>query len=327
MAHSHSHAAGTKAASDYFNDQLSTIAVCGFLGIVGVMMFNTPMQEIILAPAFRLPVLIGGSVLLLIVLVRAISVWKLAGMTPPPEAPAEPHSHAHSHSHSHSHAHSHDEHSHDEKCDHPSHQECTIDHAHDGHDEEGHDDHDHGWAPWRYIILLVPAILFFLDLPNSGFSDERIGKDLGSAKIVVKPTVNYPVSSLVTSTLIYSQRSMVVRPIGSFNELNLMTLSPGARSSNQGSRVSLSGMYLQGTDREFDLFKLKRVCCGADALPLRARIASQKPIDKFPPRSWLKVTGELQFVKSSKGEWVAVIVVENPEDITLTDKETEFEDG
>ena len=28
-----------------------------------------------------------------------------------------------------------------------------------GHDH-GHGDHDHDWAPWRYVLLLVPIILF-----------------------------------------------------------------------------------------------------------------------------------------------------------------------
>lgn len=31
------------------------------------------------------------------------------------------------------------------------------------HDEA---DHDHGWAPWRYVVILVPIILFLLGLPN-----------------------------------------------------------------------------------------------------------------------------------------------------------------
>jgi hypothetical protein len=30
--------------------------------------------------------------------------------------------------------------------------------------------HDHGWNPWRYIVLLLPVVLYFLDFPNGGFS-------------------------------------------------------------------------------------------------------------------------------------------------------------
>jgi hypothetical protein len=30
--------------------------------------------------------------------------------------------------------------------------------------------HNHGWNPWRYIVLLLPVVLYFLNLPNGGFS-------------------------------------------------------------------------------------------------------------------------------------------------------------
>jgi uncharacterized membrane protein YraQ (UPF0718 family) len=30
--------------------------------------------------------------------------------------------------------------------------------------------HEHGFAPWRYMILLIPLILYFLQLPNRGFT-------------------------------------------------------------------------------------------------------------------------------------------------------------
>src|SRR5436305_831344 len=50
--------------------------------------------------------------------------------------------------------------------------EHTHDHDHDraGHSQHDHDasDHDYGWAPLRYVLLLVPIILFLLGLPNKG---------------------------------------------------------------------------------------------------------------------------------------------------------------
>jgi hypothetical protein len=320
MAHSHAHSQG-EAASEYFRDQLCTIAACGFLGAIGVLMYQTPMQKIILAPAFEAPVLVGGIALLAIVFIRAVSVWKVAGMVPPAEPPTN-HDHSHAHSHSHGHEHSHADHAEGEKCDHPSHQDCGHDHGEEG----GHEDHDHGSSPWQYIVLMIPIALYFLNLPNTGFSSEGIEKLFGQQEIAAVKLVNYPASSLLTSTLLYSQKSTVVRPIASMNELNLMTLSPGARAANEGNRVSLKGMYLQSSNHEFDLFKLKRVCCGADALPIRARIVSQQPIEKMTPRTWLNVTGELHFVKTPKGEWVSVIVVDKPEDIVPAEQDTEFED-
>src|SRR5262249_18283679 len=44
-------------------------------------------------------------------------------------------------------------------------------HAHDHDHDHGHDhDHSHGWAPWRFVVLLLPVVLYFLNLPNEGFS-------------------------------------------------------------------------------------------------------------------------------------------------------------
>src|SRR5438128_617080 len=39
-------------------------------------------------------------------------------------------------------------------------------HSHAHEHEHAAEDHDHGWAPWRYVVLLVPVILFLLGLPN-----------------------------------------------------------------------------------------------------------------------------------------------------------------
>src|SRR5262249_12016728 len=36
-------------------------------------------------------------------------------------------------------------------------------------DECGHG-HEHGWNPWRYIVLLLPIVLYFLGLPNAGLT-------------------------------------------------------------------------------------------------------------------------------------------------------------
>src|SRR6266568_7667713 len=33
--------------------------------------------------------------------------------------------------------------------------------------------HQHGWSPWRYIVLCLPIMLYFLGLPNQGFSSVK----------------------------------------------------------------------------------------------------------------------------------------------------------
>ena len=169
---------------------------------------------------------------------------------------------------------------------------------------------------------MLPVLFYFLNLPNQGFSIGRFKNEFKGSLEGNKVTFNMvpnltktlalPISRSVggvspfnvipalTTTLASMQRSQVVRPIGSLNELNLISLNANARASNEGARVSLKGMFMKFNDNEFDVFKLKRVCCGADATPLRARVVSEKPVQKIEPRTWVQVTGELRFLKSSR---------------------------
>ena len=76
MAHSH---LGCQSPRDYFTEQLLTILVCGALGFVGIQMYRTDMLRHILAPQFHGPVLYGSIAVLVLVVVRAITVWREAG--------------------------------------------------------------------------------------------------------------------------------------------------------------------------------------------------------------------------------------------------------
>src|SRR5262245_35388065 len=113
MAHAHAH---DEVDSNYFLDQICTVAACGAIGAVAVLMFTSGRISNILVPAFWKPVMIAGTVLLVLGLIRAIALWRLAG---PGAVDAEAidgnaaaaHNHHHGHKHSHGHEHGH-EHSH-----------------------------------------------------------------------------------------------------------------------------------------------------------------------------------------------------------------------
>jgi hypothetical protein len=90
-------------------------------------------------------------------------------------SPTDEHDHDHIEGHNHDHDHSHEHHEHHEHhhaegehCDHV-HAEETCDHNHNHDDACGHD-HAHGLNPWRYIVLLLPIVLYFLGLPNAGLT-------------------------------------------------------------------------------------------------------------------------------------------------------------
>src|ERR1700730_9593621 len=167
MAHVHDH-----KDSSYFMEQLCTIGVCGALGGVVIMMWAIPNGLNFLGPQFQAPfgnrwlspVLWGGAAVVALVLIRAIAVWISVGK------PIASHDHAHDHHHEHDHDHDH-VHEHDH-----NHANCAHDHDHDHAGEPGHThDHDHGhdhaWAPWRYVILLLPVGLYFLGLIPAAFSN------------------------------------------------------------------------------------------------------------------------------------------------------------
>src|SRR5690349_10593464 len=111
MGHDHDHGHDHSHAGTYYVDQLCTIASCGALGGVAVMMYATGKLSLILASQFFLYVLIGGIVLLAMVVVRAVTLWSEAGK-------AASHTHEHHHDHEHDHEHKHDhEQDHGECCD------------------------------------------------------------------------------------------------------------------------------------------------------------------------------------------------------------------
>src|SRR5262249_7438577 len=143
-------------------------------------------------------VLISGAALTIMAFTRGIILWRQS--RDPNFKPGCGHDHSHDHSHSHSHEHQHaiqekaplhaavqaaPPHEHGPGCTHEHKPGEVCDHDHEHHHAHGvaHEhhighahvdpahadeaDHDHSWAPWRYVVILVPIILFLLGLPNA----------------------------------------------------------------------------------------------------------------------------------------------------------------
>jgi hypothetical protein len=152
--HGHDHAA-PHAHGEEALESLLTIFICGAFGVVAVLMgyrtvvLGQPgMLSLAIAEPFHKWVLVGGAVLLLMTLVRAVALWRAT-------APAAHHDHG-------------------PDCDHGG---CAHGHAHDP-------DHVHGGIFWRAVVLLFPIVLFVLGLPNKGYSDEYVETRLGQTKAV-----------------------------------------------------------------------------------------------------------------------------------------------
>jgi hypothetical protein len=165
MAHDHHHG---ESMRDYFTEQLLNILVVGAFGFVAIRMYLNGMAPLILAPQFFVPLVAGGIAVLVVVVLRAVSVWREAGA-----ANAQAHSHDHHHHHEHKHEHGPDcnhEHKH-ERAHHEHGPDCNHDHDHNHqHHDHAHDDHGHShelsWTIARMLVLFFPIALFLLGMPN-----------------------------------------------------------------------------------------------------------------------------------------------------------------
>jgi hypothetical protein len=297
MAHSHSH-----NDQSYYTEQLCTIGVCGALGGVAVMLYERDLLKYMLHPRFHIWVLWGGIALLVLVAIRALALWMAVGKAAP--------AHAHSHDHEH--------------CDH-EHHDCDHEHDHDHAHEHAHNhshdhDHDHSWAPIRYVVLLLPIVLYFLDLPNSGFSISRahgFNADIDESKIALD--------------------DKGFDPTLGFRELEGVAYDKMRRGYYEGKTVKLKGQFSPsptGNANMFTLVRFKINCCTADAIPLNVVIlVDDSKIKDGPPEErqlnaahlqgkWVEVTGQVQFRerRDRPGEWVTLLLVQPTKDKPLSQK-------
>jgi hypothetical protein len=311
--HDHSHDGST-----YYVEQLCTIGICGAMGVVTLLLYQKNLLSLMLVPGLHWMVVAGGIALLVLVGIRALAVWfsvgkpavhqhdHACGHTHTHEhGPDCAHEHEHHHEHAHEHSHHH-EHGHGPGCDHEHHH----DHEHavaasSGGNDDGHG-HEHGWGPWRYAVLLLPVVLFFLDLPgasfSAGFSDVPIG-ELGDP--TAAPTANTGVVVEVT-----------------FKELQNASMNSDQRQAYEGRTIQIRGQYVpSGNSSLFTLRRYKMNCCAADAIPLNAVIMiDPKWNEKLKTEDllgkWVLVTGQVQFRKR-KDEMITVIFVQPSKDQPL----------
>lgn len=337
MAHS---SMGCQSPRDYFVEQLLTILVCGALGFVAIQLYLNDMLKHILAPQFHLPVLIGGISVLVLVVVRAIAVWREAGQLQPVDDMTCQENHVHS-----------------AACNHlPGLPGGASDPAlvDDGHS------HDMSWMFVRMLVLVIPVALFALGIPNSGFSHEKIAKALGKdaefninpkeleamAKDPASKQVPFADGTMVrelpngtkerlfeTAPKSESAKGLKIREIVplagvtnyvleleggirmSFNELNDAAFDADKRDSYTGKTAILEGRFSKLTDKQFTLYRLKMTCCGADAVPLKVRIVAPIAMT-ITPGEWVRVNGVIRFIKAPGQErYTPVLFLSDVKDV------------
>ena len=298
------------------------------MGFVGIQMYRNDMLRHILAPQFHAPVLYGSIAVLVLVAVRAVTVWREAGQLQPVDDMSCQENHVHS-----------------AACNHlPGLPLGTTPDA-NLMDDHGHS-HDMSWVFARMLILVFPIALFALGIPNSGFSHEKFRdafKKEAALNLDPKEMEKYAkdpeAKTLETSTEADGSKVRVIQPAPPneklkirevvslsgevkyslvsdagvemrFNELNDAAFDADKRKAYTGQTAILEGKFSRLGDKEFTLYRLKMTCCGADAVPLKVRIHAPQ----VPPANegeWVRVRGVIRFVKATGQERYTPVLMIN----------------
>jgi uncharacterized membrane protein YcgQ (UPF0703/DUF1980 family) len=328
---------------DYFTEQLLTILVCGGVGFVAIQLYLNDMLKHILAPQFHLPVLIGGVAVLLLVVIRAIAVWREAGqLQPVTDGVTCQQNHVHT-----------------AACNHtlpgmPTGDAATT--TPENIDDDGHS-HDMSWVFARMLILVFPIALFALGIPNSGLSAKG-QLDLAGNDVSLDPQA---LEKLADESAVYEQKvegdttmrvlkhenGLMIREVLTkdgdkqkrtlsviaqagtemrFNDLTEAAFDADKRKSYAGQTAILEGRFRKLTDKEFTLFRMKMTCCGSDAIPLKVRIIAPQAVGDFKDFDWVKVRGVIQFIKAPGQErYTPVVVLSDLKDIVVVPVRNEYE--
>jgi hypothetical protein len=358
--HSHGHSHDHDHEGDsYFIDQLCMVGLSGAFGMICLCLWflQSNMLALMLGPQFHLYVLLSGFVLVTLAGIRGVILWN---QSRDPNFKGD-HDHAH-HDHGHAHEHHHHEHAiasgapthsavqtelplaaHGASCghDHAHGESCGHDHAHahghavphtHGHHHHHHDhdaaDHDHNWAPWRYVVILVPIILFMLGLPNKPPS---IVAGQGESIVAISPEAETyvrltslgedPLSQVIllgsyANAAHYEDKNAQFVEKVDYKTLEGMANSAGLRADWKGKTIEVRGQYspMNGSSQIFQLVRLKISCCANDAVQLNVPMVCSENITGIALSDWVKVQGRVDF-RESNGAFRTVVIVSKAKNI------------
>ncbi len=347
MPHSHS---GCQSPRDYFTEQLLSILVCGAIGFVAIQLYINDMLKHIIAPIFHVPVLIGGIGALVLVAIRAVTVWREAGALVPANDPTCQQNHVHT-----------------AACNHVPGLPGAVDPNAPPEEDHGHS-HDMSWVFARMLILAFPVALFAMGIPNSGFSKDYQDKMLRGEKALnmdpeaLKKLARDPSSKRVAFADGSLERNVdgvgverlyeapngfkirevtppggdektakyVLEPgedtVMTFNELNDAAFDADKRRAYSGKTAKMEGRFKRLGDKEFTLFRMKMTCCGPDAVMLKVRIVTPQAINNFNDHDWVRIRGVIQFMKPPGSDrYTPVLQLPDITDVQHAELKNEYE--
>jgi hypothetical protein len=156
------------------------------------------------------------------------------------------------------------------------------------------------------------VVLYALNLPNEGYSDERVGANTNSKQL--KDMRSGLAQFVGASALLVHKNSGDFEK--SFGELADGAKRAELRNSWEGKTIVLRGQYRAITDRDFTLYRMKISCCVTDAVWVNARIIAPEPIQTYSSGNWVEIRGELEFMRTEgTADWVPVVRLKSLKDI------------
>jgi hypothetical protein len=263
----------------------------------------------------------SGFALLGLVLLRAVTLWIAVGKKAPAGACGHDHGDHHHHEGACDHDHAHHHHDHDHGHSHahgPAHSHAAC-----------HAGHEHGFAPWRYIVLLVPIILFLLGLPNQGpkatahdVAITGVSTEAAPAFAAVVGMGPLPLPQLVVAAAAAGDASTGTVAGMDFKSLETVAQDDFSRKEWKGKMVRVVGQFgpmQTRNDHIFSLVRFRIQCCAADAVAFRIPVLSRESVAGIPANQWVDVTGRVEFQrKSDGGGYMTVLIVPRRQHIVLT---------
>jgi hypothetical protein len=305
VGHDHHH------DDNYYVDQLCMIALCGAYGVIAVSLYfwNRQMLNLLVGPQFHLYVLWGGLALIVMVLTRAAVLWISVGRKAQTASALHLHDHGHEHHH---HDHGHEHHHHDHGHEHHHHTHAIVeghpphDHDHDHNHGHAHNDgHSHDSAPWRYVVMLVPVLLFLLGLPSKAPGVGRVhtkidttedAQHYAGALLAGGPDV---LNTLGVAAALMSEEAMGTAIEMDCKQLESAATVPQARETLKGKTVRVRGQFAPSNDRVFSLVRFRIQCCAADRIRINVPMISKNSLNdlKIPLKEndWVEVTAKVDF--------------------------------
>jgi hypothetical protein len=172
------------------------------------------------------------------------------------------------------------------------------------HDPHSCHSHEHDWAPWRYTVLLIPVVLFLLDLPNQGFSLARADTEIAEGMDVEARGGNV---------------------IGDYLELHNAAYTEQSRNQYVGRTANIIAQVAPGSNRvRFTIARYKMRCCPGDAIPIQMFVEVEDSADlkktfssQALHQKWIEITGIVQFRQRLGDQEFVTLLKTTPKNIKI----------